>query len=305
MQGQATGLGSSAKPCRDRVTSSSIVRAFCKTGSRDTVISLCACVFASDSSDVFTRWMAALESRHLADLRIAEVSRALRALSSAYVERRHKVASGSTLDSAGKRAAFALYYGPLHFIAARHVLHALSAPIAGQVVDLGCGTGAVGCAWALAGGGATTVIGIDRHPWAVAEARRTYRDLGVKGRAALGDIGRPRKQNANSAVVAGYVLNELPEEVRRQVTEQLVAQAASGTPLLILEPIARSITPWWEALARRLSSAGGRADEWRFQAEVPDLVATLGRAAGLDYRQLRLRTIFVGRSHNAQFTIHK
>ena len=52
---------------------------------------------------VFDQWLRELEARHLADLRVPEVTRALRALSSAYVERRHKVSAGATLDSAGKR----------------------------------------------------------------------------------------------------------------------------------------------------------------------------------------------------------
>jgi SAM-dependent methyltransferase len=237
--------------------------------------------------------MAALESRHLADLRLAEVTRALRALSSAYVERRHKVASGSTLDSAGKRAAFALYYGPLHLIATRHVLRAVDARAPSQVLDLGCGTGTVGAAWALTSRPSPAVVGVDRHPWAVEEAKRTYRDLGVNGRARVGDVLRLPEPRSGSAVVAGYVLNELPEAVRVRVEDRMVAHAHAGGSVLILEPIARSITPWWDATAAKLAAVGGRGDEWRFQAEVPDLVATLGKAAGLDYREIRLRTIYV------------
>ena len=61
-------------------------------------------------------WLAALEDRHLAKLTASEVARALRALSSCYVERRTKLTSGAALDSAGKRAACALFYGPLHFL---------------------------------------------------------------------------------------------------------------------------------------------------------------------------------------------
>jgi SAM-dependent methyltransferase len=237
--------------------------------------------------------MAALESRHLADLRIAEATRALRALSSAYVERRHKVASGSTLDSAGKRAAFALYYGPLHLIATQHVLEALDARAPSHVLDLGCGTGTVGAAWALTSRPAPAVMGIDRHPWAVEEAKRTYRDLGVNGRSRVGDIARLPNQRGGSAVVAGYVLNELPEAVRVRVEDWMVAHAQAGGSVLILEPIARAITPWWDETVTRMATVGGRADEWRFRAEVPDLVARLGKAAGLDYRELRLRTLYV------------
>lgn len=237
--------------------------------------------------------MSALEARHLADLRFAEVTRALRALSSAYVERRHKVASGSALDSAGKRAAFALYYGPLHFFATHHLVKALSAEPPAHVLDLGCGTGTVGAAWALTGAAAPAVTGIDRHPWVVDEAKRTYRELGVNGYARVGDIGRLPPPRGGTALVAGYVLNELPEAVRRAVEVQIVAHAAQGGCVLILEPIARGITPWWTETAARMAAVGGRADEWRFRAEVPDLVARLGKAAGLDFRELRLRTIFV------------
>ena len=57
-----------------------------------------------------------LEERHFADLTFAEVARALRALSSTYVERRERLATQSAFDSAGKRAAYALYYSPLHFL---------------------------------------------------------------------------------------------------------------------------------------------------------------------------------------------
>lgn len=238
--------------------------------------------------------MSALEARHLADLRFAEVTRALRALSSAYVERRHKVASGSALDSAGKRAAFALYYGPLHFIATQQLVKALSIQAPAQVLDLGCGTGTVGAAWALTSPVAPSVTGIDRHPWAVDEAKRTYRELGVTGHARVGDIARLPPLRGDTALVAGYVLNELPETVRQGVEDQLVARAGQGARMLILEPIARGITPWWDETAARMATVGGRADEWRFRAEVPDLVARLGKAAGLDYRELRLRSLYVG-----------
>ena len=86
--------------------------------------------------------MEALEARHLAELRFAEVTRALRALSSAYVERRHTGAARGALDSAGKRAAFAMYYGPLHILLIQHIVGALGiSPEPGVVVDLGCGNG--------------------------------------------------------------------------------------------------------------------------------------------------------------------
>ena len=46
----------------------------------------------------FDNWLRALEERHLADLTFPEVSRALRALSSAYVERRGRLKEGAALS---------------------------------------------------------------------------------------------------------------------------------------------------------------------------------------------------------------
>ena len=240
-------------------------------------------------------WLTALEVRHLANLRVAEVTRALRALSSAYVERREKVASGSTLDSAGKRAAFALYYGPMHFIATTFVLQSLDAARPRHILDVGCGTGTVGAAWALHAGD-PHVTGIDRHPWAVDETRLTYRDLGLQGRARLGDASRlvpARGADAPDALALGYVLNELPAETRTRVETHLLERAAAGSSILILEPISKAVAPWWDRTADAFAGAGGRVDEWKFQPEVPEIVALLGKSAGLNYRELRLRSIFV------------
>ena len=95
-------------------------------------------------------WVEALAARHLADLTTAEVTRALRALSSCYVERRDRLSTGAALDGAGKRAAFALFYGVQHFLIARDVARHLATDLrATRVIDLGCGTGAAGAAVAL------------------------------------------------------------------------------------------------------------------------------------------------------------
>jgi len=246
-------------------------------------------------SPIFDHWLKQLEARHLADLRVPEVTRAIRALSSAYVERRHKVSAGSTLDSAGKRAGFALFYAPLHFLATSHVVQALTASdgTIQTIVDLGCGTGAAGAAWSLACASSPAVVGIDRHPWAVAEARWTYRQLGIRGQARQGDIARALVPARGSAVVAAYALNELPQPVREQVEARLLEAASQGVRVLVLEPIARSVTPWWEMSAARVTAAGGRADEWRIPVALPALLRTFDRAAGLNHEELKLRSLYL------------
>ena len=243
---------------------------------------------------MFNAWLEALEARHLADLRVQEVTRALRALSARYVARRGGDVQRS-LDTKGKRAAFALYYAPLHFLVTDLIVRAVGAhvPPPRSILDLGCGTGAAGAAWALAAGGTPQVTGLDRHPWSVSEARWTYATLGLDGRARQSDVVRLPVQREGSAIVAAYVLNEVTAEARTAIEAVLVEAAGHRARVLIIEPISRSVSPWWDALAARLATVGGRQDEWRFRVELPPLLRLLDRAAGLDHRELTARSIYI------------
>jgi methylase of polypeptide subunit release factors len=248
------------------------------------------------TAGTLSEWLQALEARHLADLRVPEVTRALRALSSAYVERRHALARGAALDSAGKRAAFALFYAPIHFLVAESVIGSLGAGTPDTIVDLGCGTGAAGAAWAIACGGNARVLGIDRHPWAVEEARWTYRTLRIDGTARHGDVARFRPPRGNLAIVAAYVMNELAEPARTSLVETLLEEAQRGARIAVLEPIARSVAPWWDAVAARVIAAGRRADEWDIALDLPPLIAKFDAAAGLNHRRVKARSLFIARS---------
>jgi hypothetical protein len=258
--------------------------------------------------DVFGAWLTALEARHLADLRVPEVTRALRALSAAYVERRRSHAAGGgrgarqqvhrTLDTAGKRAAFALFYAPLHFLTVTEAVRALGADAIAPatIVDLGCGTGTAGAAWAVATGRTSTIVGIEHHPWAAEEARWTYRQLRLSAQVRQADVTRLPRVRPPEAIIAGWVLNELPEAARARVEQQLIEAAGRGARVLVLEPIARSLVPWWDATADRVVAAGGRADTWRFPVDLPPLLKMFDKAAGLDHRELTVRTLYVGAS---------
>jgi hypothetical protein len=246
--------------------------------------------------DLFLRWLDALQARHLKDLTFPEVRRGLQALSSLYVERRGRIASGAALDGAGKRAAFALYLGPLHFLVVREVARALRAaePPPARIVDLGCGTGAAGAAWALEASPHPPVEGVDKSGWAAAEARWTLRTLGLRGNARAGDLDRAALPGRGAAIVAAFTVNELDEPARGRLLARLLEAAGAGARVLVVEPISKRIAPWWREWADAFSGAGGRQDDWRFPAALPETLALLDRAAGLDHRELLARSLWIG-----------
>jgi hypothetical protein len=127
----------------------------------------------------------------------------------------------------------------------------------------------------------------------VDEARWTYQQLGVDGRARQGDVTKPIASRRGHSVVAAYVLNELPDDARTRVEDRLLETAAQGGRVLVLEPIARAIAPWWDDLAARAARLGGRSDEWRLPIELPPLLEKFDRAAGLNHRELTFRSLFL------------
>jgi predicted RNA methylase len=246
--------------------------------------------------------MASLEERHLADLTFPEVSRALRALSFSYVEGRTtgrdtRGAVHGALSGAGKRAAFALFYGPLHYMFVDRVVARLGTSATTRMsgrtlIDLGCGTGGAGASWAFRAR-MTRVIGIDRNTWALAEAARTYRGFGLRVETRRGELARVRLPKVRAALLAAFVLNELSESDREALLHALLLRAeTTGDPVLIVEPIARSVAPWWDKWAGAFADAGGSSAEWRFDVELPPMLRKLDRAAGLKHRELTGRTLY-------------
>jgi hypothetical protein len=266
-------------------------------------------------TDQISSWMAALEARQLADLTFQEVSRSLRALSSTYVERRTKLKEGAALAGVGKRAAFALFYGPLHFLMVRHIVEGLGRPFTTiqTLLDLGCGTGASGAGWAAACARPPRIVGVDRHPWAIEEARRTYAEFGLHAVVRVDDMTHvpldaraqrsvPRRDGTHAgvhgtdtrgaAVLLAFAVNEIADAAARaDLLVRLIAGARSGTRVVVVEPLAGFVAPWWNEWRTAFAQAGGRADEWRFRSELPPIVEKLDRAAGLNHRELKARSL--------------
>lgn len=229
---------------------------------------------------MFARWTR--------ELTHAEIARALKALSRDYVQRRGRL-RGEALTGKGKQAAFALYYAPRHFVIVREVLAALDAPVPPTVIDLGCGTGVAGAAWALRGG--ASVVGVDLDSNVLQEAVHTWREMGVRGGGVKAHIAKYRWPKPPVGIVAAFTINELDEADRERLWRELERQLQGGSRLLILEPLATRIAPWWQEWARRVTGLGGRADEWHFDVELPERVHLLGKSASLRPERLGARTL--------------
>jgi hypothetical protein len=109
----------------------------------------------------------------------------------------------------------------------------------------------------------------------------------------VADITSAALPKSPAFLVAAFTLNEMAESSRSKLLERLLARGRQGDRLLIVEPVARFVAPWWDEWSDRIIEAGGRADEWRFTVELPEIVRKLDVAAGLDHRQLTARSFWV------------
>jgi hypothetical protein len=251
---------------------------------------------------VTAQWLAALEQRHMANLTKQEFTRAVRALSARYVERRGQLPDRSPLDSAGKRAAFALFYAPLHFLTAEVALARSGVRTdLTSVIDLGCGTGVCGAAWARAAEVKTpSITGVDANAWAIEEARWNWRTMGLRGHAVRGDLlttarGLLRQSNAalaTTGVIAGWTINELAKTGRDQLLDVLDQLLERGAALVVLEPLARGVAPWWNEWATRLAPRNVHEGDVKAQVDLPAPLDAFSDAAGFRKKELGARVMY-------------
>ncbi|MCA8936757.1 MAG: methyltransferase domain-containing protein [Planctomycetes bacterium] len=243
-------------------------------------------------TDPFDNWIEKLFERWHRELTHQEVVRALKALTRDYVQRRTRL-RGKALEGRGKQAAFAMYYAPRHFVIVREALKSLGAPTDSprEVIDLGCGSGVAGAAWAMHCG--ANIVGVELDPDVLREAAFTFKDLGLRGGGIRCHLGKYRWPKAPVGIIAAFTINELDERDRERVWRELEKQVKGGSRVLILEPLSTRITPWWQDWSSRVTELDGRADEWHFEVELPQRVHLLGKSAGLKPERLGARTLWV------------
>ena len=253
---------------------------------------------------VESAWLDALVARHTASLTRPELLKAIRALSARYVERRRDLPGtiAARLRREARRVRTVLRAAPLLHDAADRPRASGPARARRPSSIWAAAPVPASAAWARSLDPPGDLRGVDRHPWAIDEASWTWRSLGLDGRARRGDLVEdvrrltpPRRAPdlRTTAILCAWSVNELETEAREALLPLLLGAASGGATVLVVEPIARSATPWWDTWSAAITSAGGRTDNWRFPAALPAPLADLDEAAGFARNILSVKTFCV------------
>jgi SAM-dependent methyltransferase len=251
----------------------------------------------------FDRWLEASVARYVPPLTYTELRKGVQALSSLYVERRHDgPIAPRAIEGVGKRGAFASYYAALHFLTTHHAFamigggDQLGTPT--RVIDLGCGTGPTGAAIATSYPQPPSVTGIDRSGWALEEAEHTWLAFGLKGRAVRQEIPDSVPQVGSGDLLSfGWMISELADDARAALLRRLIRWLRAGAAVMITEPLATGVTPWWPLWSEALAEYGVRADLCKVAIVRPDWIADMDKAARLDHQVIGAR-VLSGRTKN-------
>ena len=154
------------------------------------------------------------------------------------------------------------------------------------IVDLGCGTGAAGVAWASPP--ARRACWVRSQPWAVDEATLDVSQFHLEGRAVRRELRRPTRPRSRSQSAPPPAPASSPPTRSTSSHRAAGRDAAHAARRASRRPRSRhrADCPADVALVERVADAfartGGRADEWRFQAPLPPTQQQLAKAAGLD-----------------------
>ena len=253
----------------------------------------------------FNQWLAALEARHLRDLTFSEVARALRALSSIYVERRRQPRLRRRPDRSRQARGVRSVLRPDSSF--DRAWRRRRTPHGGRAESDNPGFGVWdGSGWRGLGRRVRQIASGPRRrqtPWALSEARRTYDEFGLAARVRRVDLGEFALPPQPLSLVAAFTLNELTDSARDALLTQALNRGRDyrdrgnrprePNQLLVVEPVAGFVAPWWDRWKEAIAVSRRAIGRVAFPRRPPPLVAKLDRAAGLDHRVLTARSLWL------------
>ena len=105
------------------------------------------------------------------------------------------------------------------------------------------------------------VIGIDRHPWALAEAADTYRVFGIAATVRQADIATATLPTPLQRFSPPSPVNELADPARERAAPAAARTREPAGSRVRRRAAGGFVAPWWKKWREAFESAGGRADE--------------------------------------------
>jgi hypothetical protein len=100
-----------------------------------------------------------------------------------------------------------------------------------------------------------------------------------------------RRVEAGDVWLLGWSANELAAGERDALLERIVRAIGFGARVVLLEPLAGKIVPWWRAWRDELAPLGVADFECKVPVALPEWIARLDKASGLDHRVLGARLL--------------
>ena len=140
------------------------------------------------------------------------------------------------------------------------------------------------------------VAGVDTNAWALEEAAWNWHTLGLSGRARRGDLtgAVPASPRPGAGLICAWSVNEISPAGRAALLPAILTFVERGGVALVIEPLAKGVTPWWPEWTAAFGTIGGRADEWKFTPDLPPGLRDLSQRAGFRRDSLGARSLVAG-----------
>lgn len=245
-----------------------------------------------------TTWWAKLEAIHnesRAGLTRRAWHQAIQAASRNYTSQRQRL-SQSVAPSPAIQLAQHGYYGVMHALIVQAIaayFHIQQWPFQ-RLIDIGCNTGVAGLTLCAQLPTITSYIGLEPQRWAAKKAKQFQLACAIPGKIFSG-TGLTWQPQKGDLILLSFVLNEMTESQRKVLHSKLLHHLEKGAGILIIEPIARHITPWWDSwLQSFLPWSYSQANlQKAWPVQTPQMWFESHHGAGFHHQRWKARSLWI------------